>query len=246
MDINGPVGYLLEVDVRYPAELHEAHNQLPFLCERRCPPGTNQEKLMTTLYDKEKYVVHFAALQQAVNHGLEVTRTHRAIKFSQSCWFKAYVEYNANLRKLADALDLFDKEFRKFMNNGPYGKSMENKRHRILLEIVTEIKRLMRLISQPDFKDRTIYNESVVAVHRRQSEIYMDKPIYVGQAILDISKTIMYDFYYGHLKPTYGDRMELLYMDTGKNCKMKILFNILIPILYFQTPSFWPLTLRIS
>jgi DUF1365 family protein len=105
MDINGPVGYLLEVDVRYPAEMHEAHNQLPFLCERRCPPGTNQEKVMTTLYDKEKYVVHFAALQQAVNHGLEVTRIHRAIKFSQSCWFKAYIEFNANLRKRADALD---------------------------------------------------------------------------------------------------------------------------------------------
>jgi hypothetical protein len=83
------------------------------------------------------------------------------------------------------------------MNNGPYGKFMENKRHRILMEIVNEIKRLMRLISQPDFKDPTIYNESVVAVHRKQSEIYMDKPIYVGQAILDISKTIMYDFYYG-------------------------------------------------
>jgi hypothetical protein len=123
----------LEVDVRYPAELHAAHNQLPFLCERRCPPGTNQEKLVTTLYDRKKYIVHFAALQQVVNHGLEVTRTRRAIKFSQSRWFKAYVEYNANLQKLADALDLFDKEFRKFMNNGPYGKSMEKRRHIILM-----------------------------------------------------------------------------------------------------------------
>jgi hypothetical protein len=136
------------------------------------------------------------------------------------------------------------------MDNGLYGKSMENKRHRILLENVTEIRRLMRLISQPDFKDRTIYNEfyneSVVAVHRRQSEIYMYKPIYVGHAILDISKTIMYDFYYGHLKPTYGDRMELLYMDTGKKFKMKIILNTLISILYLQTPSFWSLTLAIS
>jgi hypothetical protein len=125
------------------------------------------------------------------------------------------VQYNTMLRSMADELDIFDKEFQKLMNNGPYGKSMENKRLWILLEIVILLERLVKLVAQPDFLDRTIYTENVVAVHRATKEIFMNKPIFVGQAILDISKTIMYNFFYNHLKPTYGDRVELLYMDTG-------------------------------
>ncbi|KAF4532661.1 hypothetical protein B566_EDAN002896 [Ephemera danica] len=212
MDDRGPRGYLLEVDVHYPRELHDRHKMLPFLCERLCPPGSTQPKLLTTLYDKEKYVVHYLTLKQAVKHGLVVTRIHRAISFSQSAWFKPYIEYNTELRKQGKTK--FDLEFRKLMNNSPFGKSMENIRNRIKVEIVLKDKRLQRLVAQMDFKDRSIYRENVAAVHRALIELYMNKPIYVGQAILDISKTIMYDFLYDHLIPKFGDRVELLYMDT--------------------------------
>ncbi|KAF4531795.1 hypothetical protein B566_EDAN017337 [Ephemera danica] len=212
IDDRDPRGYLLEVDIHYPRELHDHHKMLPFLCERLCPPGSTQPKLLTTLYDKEKYVVHYLALKQAVKHGLVVTHIHRAISFSQSPWFKPHIDYNTELRKQGKTK--FDLEFRKLMNNSPFGKSMENIRNRIKLEIVLKDKRLRRLVPQMDFKDRSIYRENLAAVHRALIELYMEKPIYVGQAILDISKTIMYDFLYDHLIPKFGDRVELLYMDT--------------------------------
>ena len=81
-------GYILEVDVRYPKELHDSHNDLPFICERMKINGV--EKLIPNLYDKKRYVIHIRALDQALKHGLVVERIHRAIEFKQSAWMKEY------------------------------------------------------------------------------------------------------------------------------------------------------------
>ena len=115
-------GYLLEVDVSYPKELHNQHNDLPFMCERMEINGV--EKLVPNLRDKKNYVIHIQALNQALQHGLRLDRIHRAIEFDQSPWLKTYVDFNTQLRTAA--VNDFEKDFFKLMNNSVFGKTMEN------------------------------------------------------------------------------------------------------------------------
>jgi len=94
-------GYILEVDLEYPEEIHDAHRDLPFCSEHKCAPESNQKKLMTTLDDKERYVIHYRALKQALQHGLRLKKIHRALKFQQSPWLKKYIDLNSEMRKHA-------------------------------------------------------------------------------------------------------------------------------------------------
>ena len=120
-------GYLLEVDVKYPKELHDSHNDLPFMCKKLKINGV--EKLVPNLYDKVKYVIHIRALNQALKHGLILEKIHRAIKFDQSDWMKEYIDFNTKLR--TKAKNDFEKDFYKLMNNSVFGKTMENiRKHR--------------------------------------------------------------------------------------------------------------------
>ena len=120
-------GYLLEVDVNYPKELHDDHNDLPFMCEKIKVNGV--EKLVPNLCNKEKYVIHIKALKQALDHGLVLKKIHRAIEFKQSAWMKEYIDFNTRLRTAAK--NDFEKDFYKLMNNSVFGKTMENiRKHR--------------------------------------------------------------------------------------------------------------------
>jgi hypothetical protein len=206
---DSPKGYLLEVDLAYPTELHDLHSDLPFCSETKTPPGGKHSKLLTTLDDKERYVIHYRALKQALTADLKLKKIHRVIEFDQSPWMKSYIDLNSEKRKLAK-YD-FDKEMYKLFNNSVFGKTMENVRNRINIELVNNEKRLNKVISSSLFLDRTIFAENLVAVHSRRSSIKMSKPLYIGQAVLDLSKVLMYDFFYGHLK---NKDVSLLYMDT--------------------------------
>ena len=92
-------GYLLEVNVKYHRELHDSHNDLPFMCERMKINGV--EKLIPNLFDKKRYVIHIRALDQALKHGLVLEKIHRAIEFKQSAWIKEYIDFNTKLRTAA-------------------------------------------------------------------------------------------------------------------------------------------------
>ena len=120
--------YLLEVDVKYPKELHENHNELPFLKER-IKIGM-VEKLVPNLKRKKRYVVHIKALEQALKHGSQLKKVHRVIKFQQSRWMKAYIMLNKRLRK--EAKNEFEEEFFKLMNNSVFGKTMANIRKYVM------------------------------------------------------------------------------------------------------------------
>ena len=115
-------GHLLEVDVRYPTELHDSHNDLPFMCGRMEINGV--EKLVPNLRDKKNYVIHIQALNQGLQHRLRLDRIHRAIEFDQWPWLKTYIDFITQLR--TTATNDFEKSFFKLMNNSVFGKTMEN------------------------------------------------------------------------------------------------------------------------
>ena len=111
-------GYFLEVDIDYPKELFNLHKDLPFLPERK--KVEKVEKLICSIEDKEKYVIHIRALKQALNHGLILRKVHRIIQFKQKAWSKLYMDMNTELRKKAQTE--FEKHFFKLMNNSLFGK----------------------------------------------------------------------------------------------------------------------------
>ena len=203
-------GYVLEVDVSYPRELHNSHNDCPFMCERMEINGV--EKLVPNLRDKKNYVIHTQALNQALQHGLRPDRIHRAIEFDQSPWLKTYIDFNTQLRMAAT--NDFEKDFFKLMNNSVFGKTMENiRKHRNIGLVMTEEKYL-RTVMKPNFKSGVLFGENLMGCEMGKIKVAMNKPVYLGQAILDLSKIVMYEFHYDYMVPKYGNRLKLCYMDT--------------------------------
>ena len=211
-------GYVLEVDVSYPKELHNQHNDLPFMCERMEINGV--EKLVPNLRDKKNYVFHIQALNQALQHGLRLDRIHRVIEFNQLPWLKTYTDSNTQLRTAAT--NDFKKDFFKLMNNSVFGKTMENiRKHRNIKLVMTEEKYLCT-VKKPNFKSGVVFGENLMGCEMGKIKVVMNKPVYLGQAILDLSKIVMYEFHYDYMVPKYGlEKLKLCYMDTDS-----LLFDI--------------------
>ena len=137
---------------------------------------------------------------------------HRVIKFRQEAWLKPYIDKNTELR--TNAKNELEKEFFELINNFVFGKMMESVRnHRDVKLVVTEQRR-KKLVSEPNYESRKVCTEDLMATKMRKTSVLMDKPIPVGQTILDLSKTSMYEFWYDDLKPKYQDKIKLCYMDT--------------------------------
>lgn len=210
-------GYLFEVDLHYPRELHDDHNDYPFCPEKRSIAGVSQEKLMLTFYDKEKYVVHYSMLKLALEHNLVLKKVHRVLQFEQNTWLKPYIELNTRYRM--SATTNFEKDFYKLSNNAIYGKTMENLRLRSDIRLVNKWDgrgqyNARSMIARPNFKKCTVFDEELAAIELHKSHIKMTKPLIVGMCVLDLSKILMYEFFYNYLKPKYGDKIRLLYTDT--------------------------------
>ena len=207
---NNKYGYLLEVNVDYPAKLHRLHNDLPFLPQKMNIHKV--EKLVPNLFNKKKYTMHIRVLQQALQHGLILKKVHRVIQFKQSAWLKPYIDLNTRLR--TDAANEFEKDFFKLMNNSVFGKTMENIRKHKDMKLVTNEKNYLKYVMKPNFKKPTRFSENLVLVEMGKTEVEMNKPVYLGQAILDLSKLVMYEFHYDYMQPKYGEKLQLCYMDT--------------------------------
>ena len=223
-------GLILEVDLKYPNELHNLHNDYPLapekvkVTENMLSDYCNRiakkysistglvHKLIPTLSKKEKYVLHYRNLQLYIKLGLKVSKVHRVLEFDQSPWLKQYIDYNTEKRK--NAKNDFEKDFFKLMNNSVFGKTMENIRKRVDVRLVTDEKKLLKLTSKPTYVSSKIFNENLVAVHKIKETLTLNRPAYVGMCILDLSKTLMYKFHYEYIKKNYGNKAKLLFTDT--------------------------------
>jgi hypothetical protein len=213
-------GYVLEVDLHYPPTLHDAHNDLPFCPELIVPPEGKfkNSKLIPNLHDKSKYVIHYRNLKQCLQAGLVLTRTHRILKFTQSAWLRPYIDLNTKLRN--DSTNEFHRSLFKLGNNGVFGKTMENVDKRVVVKLVSHWEKIGKrmgaesLIAKSNFKDRIRFGENLIAVEMNRTSVYYNKPSYVGFSVLDISKTVLYEFYYDYLKHQYDTNVRLLYTDT--------------------------------
>jgi len=125
--------------------------------------------------------------------GMNLTKIRRGISFAEDAWLKPYLELNTNLR--AEASSDFEKDFFKLMNNSVLGKTMENIRNRADIRLRTDDKSAEKLVLKPNYERTTIFTENLVAVHMKKTELVFNKPVYLGMSILDISKTLMYDFH---------------------------------------------------
>jgi hypothetical protein len=223
-------GYILEVDLEYPNEIHNIHNDYPLAPEslevqdewlsdyqNNLLSGkkiTKIKKLVPNLRNKTKYVVHYRNLQLYLSLGMRLTKIHRALRFDQSPWMEPYIRMNTDLRK--QATSDFEKDLYKLMNNSVFGKTMENLRRRVDVKLVrsSEETKLRKLIAKPSFARQKIFDNDLAALHMYKSKLYLNRPVYVGMSILDLSKLLMYDFYYNEMKKQYGDNVCLLYTDT--------------------------------
>ena len=227
---NSKKGLILEVDLEYPQELHDLHNDYPLGPEKvkvakdmlsdYCKKIADKfnissglvHKLIPTLNDKEKYILHYRNLQLYLSLGLKLKKIHRVLEFNQSPWLKQYIDFNT--QKRTQAKNSFEKDFFKLMNNSVFGKTMENIRKRVDVRLVTSKEKLLKLASKPTYVSSKIFNENLVAVHKIKETLTMNRPAYVGACILDLSKTLMYDFHYNYIKHTYGNKAKLLFTDT--------------------------------
>ncbi|XP_071643029.1 uncharacterized protein [Temnothorax longispinosus] len=213
--LDSSIGYILEVDLEYPQHLHDAHTDLPFCPTRDKPPGKRQDKLLATLYDKKRYVIHYRNLQQCTRHGLCISKIHRILKFAQSPWLRDYIDLNTKFRTLAK--NDFEKNLYKLMNNAVFGKTMENVRNHVDVRLVNHWEGRYgaeAMTAKPNFPSRSVFSENLVAIEMRKLEVKFDKPIYVGMCILDISKTCLYEFHHEYMLPLYRDKCKVTYTDT--------------------------------
>ena len=223
-------GLILEVDLEYPQELHDLHNDYP-VCPEKVKVSNDMlsgyckkiaekynisiglvSKLIPTLRDKEEYVLHYRNLQLYLDLGLKIKKIHRVLKFHQSPWLKQYIDFNTEKRKYVK--NAFEKGYFKLMNNSVFGRTMLNLRKRVDVRLVTDEKKLDKLTSKPTYVSSKMFNENLMAVHKVKEALTLNSPAYVGMCILDLSKTLMYDFHYNYIKKKYGNRAKLLFTDT--------------------------------
>ena len=226
-----PEGFIFEVDLEYPEELHKAHNAFPLAPERMIVQGewmseyqrnllgvgvapTEVEKLVPNLPNKARYVLHYRILQLYLSLGMRLTKIHRALRIRQSPWMEPYVRMNTELRKRGTSD--FEKDLYKPMNNSVFGKTMENLRKCVDVKLIraSEEDKHRHLIASPAFARASTFNDDLAAIQVHKSRLVLNRPVYVGMSILDISKHLMYDFYYNKLKAQYGQSCQLLYTDT--------------------------------
>ena len=167
-------------------------------------------KLIPYLGNKTNYVLHYRNLQLYLSLGIKLTKIHRMLKFKQSYWMKKYIDFNTEKRM--NAANDFEKDFFKLMINSVYGKTMENLRKRINVRLVNNEKDFLKYTSKPTCITHKIFGKDYAAIHEIKPVLTLNKPIYVGFTVLELSKWLMYDFHCNFIKKHFDPK--LVFTDT--------------------------------
>ena len=224
------IGYFLEVDLKYPNNIKEKTKHFPFCPENKIIPKekyndymnkikpknyTKSKKLICDWTDKKNYLIHYRMLKFYVRHGMVVEKIHEIISFKQNKWLESYISFNTQKRNKAK--NDFEKDFFKFLVNDAFGKFLENIRNRLELELIKKdnIKKIIDQQSKLTFNGIQKSYENYDSYTFKQNQVVMDKAIYVGFSILELSKLHMYGTYYDTLQPYFGqENLQLHYVDT--------------------------------
>ena len=136
-------------------------------------------------------------------------KIRRVLKFKQSDWMKKYIDFNAQKRKYA-AND-FEKDFFKLIINSVYGKTMENLGKRTNVRFVNNENDFLKYTSRATYVTHKLFDKDYAAIHEIKPVLMLNKPIYVGFTVLELSKWMMYDFHYNFIKKNFN--AELLFTD---------------------------------
>ena len=139
-----------------------------------------------------------------------MTKIHKVLKFKQSDWMKKYISFNTEKRM--NAANDFEKDFFKLMINSVYGKTMENLRKRINVRLVNKAEDFLKYTSKPTYITHKLFGKDDAAIHEIKPIFILYKPTYIGFTVLDLSKWLMYDFYYNFIKKNFD--AESLFTDT--------------------------------
>ena len=224
------IGYFIEVDLKYSNNINEKTKNFPFApvnkkiipdkfsdYMKEIKPDTyiQTSKLICDWSDKKNYLVHYRILKFYVRHGMIVEKVHNIISFKQSKWLKKYISFNTQKRN--QAVNDFEKDFYKLLNNAFYGKTMENVRNRLKIKFIKkdDHREIIKQQSKLTFNGIHKSYENCDSYTFKQNEVLMDKPIYLGFSVLELSKLLMYETYYDKLQPYFGrENIQLHYMDT--------------------------------
>ena len=210
------IGYFSEVDLIYPDNLKEKTKNFPFApvnkkinpdnfndYMREIKPDTYKQtsKFICDWSNKKNYLVHYRMLKFYIRHGMIVDEVHEIISFKQSRWLEKYIYFNTQKRN--QAVNDFEKDFYKLLNNAFYGKTMENVRNRLKIKFVKkdDYREILKQQSQLIFNGIQKSYENCDSYTFKQNEVLMDKPIYLGFSVSELSKLLMYETYYDKLQP---------------------------------------------
>ena len=223
------IGYLIEVDLKYSDNIKEKTKNFPFAPMNKkinpdkfsdymneIKPDTyiQTKKLICDWSDKKNYLIHYRMLKFYIRHGMIIDKVHNIISFKQSRWLEKYISFNTQKRNMAK--NDFEKDFYKLLNNAFYGKTMENVRNRLKIKFIKkdDHKEIIKQQSKLTFNGIHKSYDNCDSYTFKQNEVLMDKPIYLGFSVLELSKLLMYETYYDKLQPYFGqENNKLHYMD---------------------------------
>ena len=230
-DIKLDTAYIFEVDLEYPANIHDRDDDYPLAPElleiktemlsekqlrlRRLYYGDSEpfsRKLVCSLLPKKHYVVYSETLKFYLERGMKVTKLHRGMRFETRACLADYIKFNTDKRAAARLDECFRNLF-KMMNNAPFGKTIENVAKRTAIKVLTDMEKARRLAEKPQCINFRLFKPDLVAVESRKVNQVINKPFQLGFAVLEHSKLHMYRTY-ATLKDWFGPRMRMLYTDT--------------------------------
>jgi hypothetical protein len=180
---------------------------------------TGVQKLVPNLYDKKNYVIHIKHLKLVLDicgDAVDIEKDlqiNEVLAFKQKAWLEPYISM-CMTERAKKGISKFEKDFWKLCSNAVYGKTMEDTRDRLYLQLLTDEEKIKEHLNDIRFNYFDIHENGLVALYKFKRQTTLNKPIYAGVTVLNLSKCLMYDLWYNKLQKQYGQKIKLLYTDT--------------------------------